>query len=500
MRNRLNLSVTAKILLLLVLIYFPYFLHLGDLPIRTWDEARLVANASEMLENGNYLVTHFHGNPEMWNTKPPLMIWSQVFFVKLMGDQELSYRMPSALAGFLTCILIVFLTVRYFKNFWFGFIAVLALITSDGHLGDHVSRTGDYDALLTLFMVAYLIFFFIWIETGKRKYLHLFFAAIVLSVYTKSVQGLFFLPAVFVYILIEGKAKYFLSQKWVYIDTLIAVITIGAYYFLRESVNPGYLRAVYENELGGRLLNTIEKHTGSYTYYLEKLANKQFKLYLILALMGIFTSFAFKDKTITKYLRLVSLTVIIYLVIITFAQTKLAWYTAPVIPLLSILAAVPVILLLQLIDDQATLKPAITKLIQVLFLLIVFGYPYYQKIDEVYKPEEKPDGFHFTLISHLLQDGLKGKTDLNNTKLIYPEYKVQLEYYIKQMQKKGISISIAEPVMVKPGNKVITVFGKDKNDLLEKYHTTELLSYYHINIIQIDSVKNQYSQNGNQAP
>jgi 4-amino-4-deoxy-L-arabinose transferase-like glycosyltransferase len=489
MRNRLNLSLSAKVVLLVVVIYFPYFLHLGDLPIHAWDEARLVANASEMIENGNYLVTHFHGNPEMWNTKPPLMIWSQVFFVKLMGNQELSYRMPSALAGFLTCLLIVFLTVRYLKSFWYGFMAALVLVTSEGHLGGHVARTGDYDALLTLFMIAYLMFFFIWTETGKTKYLHLFFVAIVLSVYTKSVQGLFFLPAVFSYIFIAGKGKTFFKQKWVYIDALLSIIIIGAYYLARESVNPGYLEAVYENELGGRLLNTIEKHKGTYTYYLDLLIGKQFKYYIILALMGFFTSFAFQDKVIRRFIRYVALSALLYLLIITLAQTKLAWYTAPVIPTLAILAAAPVYLILNMITGRTDFKPLKHLLIQVIFLIIVFGYPYYLTIDNVYKPKEKPESFHFTLISHLLQDGFKGKTDLNGVKILYPEYRVQLEYYINQMRKKGIDISLAELNMVKPGNKVITVFGKDKNDILSKFNTTEMLSYYHINIYRIDSVK-----------
>lgn len=478
-----------KILLLLVIIYFPYFLNLGDLPLRTWDEARLVANASEMYENGNYLVTTFHGSPEMWNTKPPLMIWCQVFFVHLIGDEEIAYRLPSAIAGFLTCLLIMFLAIRYLKSYWLGLVAVLILITSKGHLVGHIARTGDYDALLTLFMTAYIIFFFIWTETGKTKYLHLFFATIFFSIFTKSAQGLFFLPVVFIYILLEGKFKTFFTQKWVYIDFLIVIVLIGGYYLLRESATPGYLKAVYNNELGGRLINTIESHTGKITYYIDLLWTKQFRYYCILACLGFFTSFIFQNHMLRRFIKYISLSTIIYLIIISLAQTKLKWYTAPMMPLLSILAATPVFLIFKMIEDRSGFKPIKTILIQSFLVVIFLGYPYYKTINEVYKSEEVPEARQFTLIGHFLQDALDGKHDLDGTKLYYSSDKVALEYYIRRMQKKGIDIYIADPALIRPGDHIITTIGNDKDDIKSKFNTAETFRYQHISILQINSVK-----------
>jgi len=69
-----------KIILFLSLVYFPIFLHLDILPLRMWDEARYAINAYEMNQNGNFIVTHYQGQPDMWNTKPPLMIWFQALF------------------------------------------------------------------------------------------------------------------------------------------------------------------------------------------------------------------------------------------------------------------------------------------------------------------------------------------------------------------------------------------------------------------------------------
>ena len=63
--------------LLIVLVYFPLFSNLDSTPMRIYDEAFSASSALEMLANGNWSVTHFNGHPDMWFTKPPLMIWLQ---------------------------------------------------------------------------------------------------------------------------------------------------------------------------------------------------------------------------------------------------------------------------------------------------------------------------------------------------------------------------------------------------------------------------------------
>ena len=72
-----------KYIVLALLVYVPIFGHLNTLPIRIWDESRLATNAYEMLKNGNFIVTYFDGKPDMWNTKPPLLIWLDVLFMKI---------------------------------------------------------------------------------------------------------------------------------------------------------------------------------------------------------------------------------------------------------------------------------------------------------------------------------------------------------------------------------------------------------------------------------
>ena len=190
----------SKYLIFVSLIYFPIFLHLEALPIRWWDETRLALNAADMHENGNYLIPQFDGRPDMWNTKPPLMIWLQVLFMKIVGVNELALRLPSAIAGFMTCLLLLIFGLKYIKDFWWGLITGVVLITSYGYISGHAVRTGDYDFLMILFTTTYALSFFVFLEKVKTRFLHLFFIAFSLAVLTKSIQGVLFYFHPYLYI------------------------------------------------------------------------------------------------------------------------------------------------------------------------------------------------------------------------------------------------------------------------------------------------------------
>ncbi len=97
--------------LLLVLIYFPIFLHLTYMPIRMWDESITGVNAIEMASNHHYFVTYIDGHPDMYNCKPPLLLWCIVLSIKIFGFSELALRLPSAIAALLLCIYL-FCTIK----------------------------------------------------------------------------------------------------------------------------------------------------------------------------------------------------------------------------------------------------------------------------------------------------------------------------------------------------------------------------------------------------
>ena len=105
-----QLKNSIKYIIVVALMYIPLFGYLDTLPLRIWDESRLAVNSYEMLNNGNFIVTGFEGKPDMWNTKPPFLIWIQVLFIKIRG--LLSWRFVYLL------LLPLFLTVSFYCFFY----------------------------------------------------------------------------------------------------------------------------------------------------------------------------------------------------------------------------------------------------------------------------------------------------------------------------------------------------------------------------------------------
>lgn len=178
----------------LLLAVFPLFVRLDSIPLHVFDEARLANNALEMTQNGNIWVTHYNGEPDLWNTKPPLAVWAQAICMYFFGYTELAVRLPSALCGLATALLLYWFCATAMKDRLGGLLSVLVLVTTPGYVTAHVTRTGDYDAMLILWTTAFLLLGFIGLEQGRSRTLLYSLLALALGILTKSVAPLFFFP------------------------------------------------------------------------------------------------------------------------------------------------------------------------------------------------------------------------------------------------------------------------------------------------------------------
>ena len=191
--------------------YFPLFLHLDSMPMMIWDEVRLAVSAYEMNQSGNIWVVTYLNMPDLWSVKPPLNIWAIALSFKVFGYNELALRLPSALSGLFTVWLVFFFCLRQFKNEFIAVFSVLVLITSKGYIDFHVTRTGDYDAMLIFFETAFLLLFLTYVleKNNKTKKIFLYLSALsfALAIFTKGIAGLFFLPAIFIFLVGQKELK-----------------------------------------------------------------------------------------------------------------------------------------------------------------------------------------------------------------------------------------------------------------------------------------------------
>lgn len=313
------------------------FWRLGEQPLQNWDEARLAVNAAEMLRNRNWLVTHFQGQPDLWNTKPPLLVWLQAASMHLFGYSEWAFRLPTALAALALTGLVAAFARRWLGGPLAGLLAGLALLSSKGFVAQHVARTGDYEALLLLFTTGQVLAAFAWLHTRRPRYLLLLGAAVGLAVLTKSVAGLFLLPGVAIEIGRRGRLLALVRQPATWAAAVLAVGPPALWYCLREQAAPGYWHAVWVNELGGRMLGALEEHAAPWYWYLGSFVSQQFLLWTPWAVAaGWALARRPTRRPAHRFLTLAAWAGGVFMVVISAASTKLAWYDAPLYPLLAL--------------------------------------------------------------------------------------------------------------------------------------------------------------------
>lgn len=465
--------------MLLILIAFPLFSHLDSFPIFEWDESRLAVNAVEMHQKGNnLLVPTFDYKPDMWNTKPPLLIWIQVLSIKLLGVSELALRLPSALSAVALCLLLYWFFSKKLQKELLGFMVCMVLITSKGYVMLHGTRTCDYDSLLTLFTTAYCLFFYQYLQTDKTKYLYLALVSMTLAVLTKGVAGLFFTPALTLYVLSSKKNLKIFRSKHLYFGLLILVVMAGTYYILREHYNPGYLKAVWENELGGRFGQVNETHEGPPTYYLKEMLKEQYTIWLVPMLLGVFTGVTSQNEEIKNITKFSLLLAVMLMFIISVSKTKLAWYSMPAFPWFAILTGVFLYTVYNFVAHNTGLKANNPNIVAVLFMLLAFIVPYISILNSI-SDDKMDDNRKQTMnMAYFLKDVKDGKHDISGYVVSWNGYYPNLDWYVKAYDYGDPETKKIFSWDAKPGD-IVAAAHRDAKERLNNLFTTEVIRDYH---------------------
>lgn len=149
------------------------FWNLGVPPLQRWDEQGNVHVVQTTLRSGQWLTLMCKDKCSdckpretavPFLDKPPLWYWLTMASVRLFGENNVSFRLVSALAGFILALFIFRL-----GSLWFGFpagvAAALTLLTArhlfmtGGTFTTHSLRTADVDSLHLLFIMLGIYFY-----------------------------------------------------------------------------------------------------------------------------------------------------------------------------------------------------------------------------------------------------------------------------------------------------------------------------------------------------
>ena len=120
---------------------------LGAVHLFDWDEVNFAECAREMLVTHSY--SHLQIDYQPFFEKPPLFIWSQALCMQIFGINEFAARLPNAIIGIITLLLIFDIGRRYLDE-RFGWLWVFTYLGS--FLPHFYFKSGLIDPMFNLFI------------------------------------------------------------------------------------------------------------------------------------------------------------------------------------------------------------------------------------------------------------------------------------------------------------------------------------------------------------
>jgi 4-amino-4-deoxy-L-arabinose transferase-like glycosyltransferase len=497
--SKATVSIVSVFLLLAVLSYIPLFYKLGSHAINEWDEAFYAINSVETTLNNNFIVLTENDSVSTYNTKPPLVIWLQSAFMRMFGINELSVRLPSALAAFVIMTALYFFSIKVFNSKIMGISAALVFLTSDGFIAPHVSRTGDLDAMVSMWIVLYTLTFITFLLTKEKirnRSYYLIAFLVIMAFLSKSIAGFLPLPGLAICALLSEKRNEIFRNRHLYFSSAIVILFCVAFYVIRESLAGGFIQMVWDSEIMRFSQDITPWHAHPVYFYVETLA-KIFLPYLYIMPAAIFIGLINPDKKIksaTLYLTVCSFS---YLLLISYPTDKFINYLAPLYPLFSLLIGILFYSAYRYFKKFVSSKKFIPEIIFFVLMTALFYQPYihiYNKVEEFSRHY-----VDYYAESHFAKK-INSKEKHFNYKVFYKPSMVinefQLNFYRKAYAyNEGMHIDVCDTISQIKINDTIMVCQGDKKDALNKYYSTEIIDQCDNCLLVV--VKTKKSDSGN---
>lgn len=323
---------------LIVLAMF-VFASAQPMPILLWDESRNIVNALEMARTGPGVVTTYHFQPDLWNTKPPLLIWLMAGSVWLFGPTEWALRLPSLVATLGLLAMVMSFTRRVTGSLWTAIGAATLLAISPAFFDQHGPRTADYDAPLIFFTTASLMLAFMAVHrrTARAGMVALLAAMMCAAAMTKGVAGIVPLAGAVPYLLLTRRIARASSSIRLWLAGAAVCGTMAIFLVAREAAAPGYLAAMWQNDVSGRFARSLVGDARGPEFYVQQLLMGYFSA-TIATLTAPFTLPLLRPRD--RLLMMFSLCIaLVQLGVISAAASKLSHYIMPALPFMAMAAA-----------------------------------------------------------------------------------------------------------------------------------------------------------------
>lgn len=436
------------------------FRNLDSLSVRMWDESRNAINAMEMVKSGNPVVVTFEGEPDLWSTKPPLLIWSMAISMKLIGVNELAARLPNVVAALITMVAVFLLLYKVSNSNIMASFGALALATFPGFIDYHVARNADFDAMLTMWVFLSACCFYLWInDTNERPGLvYLTAIAIAGAVLTKGIAAFLVMPGFIIYAAFTGKLKKIFTTKSVYIAIVIGLIPVLGFYLFREFISAGYIKAVIENELTGRYLNVNEEHAADGWFYFRNLIEWRLGVWKFVVPVAMVVWLVYgRKKAVGDLMYFGLICAVSFLLVISSSKTKLPWYDATGFPFLALVCGGGIILFFERLE-AILFKPGVNyrETFRMVFIILLVAYPLINVHAKTSVRATSENTYPELFYGDMIKAFFKSRPD-DSLSVVYDGYNSHALFYVRSYEMSHFNIrSKLTTSIFSPGEIVLT--------------------------------------------
>jgi len=157
-------------------------LHRGDLSGS--DDALYAHEAKEMIRTGDWWNVRYDG--ALWFRTPPLFLWLEALSLSVFGFSDFAAKVPAAVLGFSTIVLVYFLARDLTKDLWVSRLAVVVLLSTQFFMryATHAMTDVPFTFFVTLAIFLYVK------SQNEPGYLVLAGLPIACAFLTRSVLGI----------------------------------------------------------------------------------------------------------------------------------------------------------------------------------------------------------------------------------------------------------------------------------------------------------------------
>ncbi|MFA5127138.1 MAG: glycosyltransferase family 39 protein [Patescibacteria group bacterium] len=338
------------IIIFFLLLAFFYLYQLNKLPLTAYDEAIYAQVTRQTLVSSQ--ITTLYNFGQAWLEKPPLYFWLAMTSVKIFGDSEAAFRLPSALLAILSFCLVYLVTKKLSGKKSLGLMAafILAIIPFYYITGRQVRL----DVPLTAIILSTIYVFILgW---DNKKYLLGIFPLMALAVLTKNIVGLLAIPFVLIFSLIYKQWSW-LKSKYFWLGLPIGLLLAIPWHWRQYQL---WGNNFLETYLGFHVLNRFSSGFGnvtqtnplSYFHILWDYSWPWWQIFILLLIVALILKKFYHTEKSWRLL-LTSWTIMAFVIFFfSLSKTKISSYLLLMYPYLAIAIAVSLSYLWQIIKHK----------------------------------------------------------------------------------------------------------------------------------------------------